>query len=366
MNNIVIAGIDSGGSGTRVAYIRGGKKYKRSVASRLKSIPEDSKIYTDIADPTDDFKITSKEYNGRYVKGDAIANYIAGEIIQPDNQRLKVQQEVTYLNIIHALSKILLPLELPEDEITDFVLGVCIPVAEFCSASGDLISEVKERLAGLYEVYYPVLKRTVRFQLKKNSVFVSGEGLAYAMTLKKDVKYKDMFVSGDGLIVDIGRRSTDITPMRKGMPLKGAVRSVPTGGIQVESMIISEAELLNRPITNNEIGDVIVSGEINGYNISDIIIKAKRKLASDIYEEIVNSLATARFSATNLAYIVFIGQLFTEGEELSGSEWYKGNMKKYCTEKFPEGVTIITPADQQYANALSMVTLVEAAYAAKV
>jgi len=359
LNSLHTLAIDAGGSGCRVSYIRGSRRYKKDMVARLRMINDGATAIADLEDPTEDFQIMSDHIpstKGRYVRGSAGQDYKDGVSIQPDNQGLKVNQPITYINALHVIARTLLPLK--SNEILDVRAGIVIPAAEFCSDK-NLVDIPKEFLSkGIHEVFFPVLKRTVRFKIDKTNVPVGGEGMVYASVIQKDPRYTQLFKTTDGVIVDAGRRSTDITPFKKGKPVKKAARSFPIGGIQLESSVSANLELEGKPVSNDDIIDVIRDGNISGYNVAPMIDRAKKVLAGSIRESVTTVMATAETSTKNQSYVVLVGQPFIEENGVSPtSAHYKGSLAKEVLACFPADIMIIKPDDQEFANCDAMLDL---------
>lgn len=231
-----IRGIDAGGSMTRIAKSENDIFRTPSVCME---IPLDAPSKGHIIDnKLLDFvikKCPCEALNDRrFVRQDAMNQY-NGDVLVCDNQEVKVMQEITYINILYAIAADCVRRDLNDE---DFKIGVCIPAAEYYDDKNDRINEVKENLAGMTAIYFPMLDRTIRFTINRNAISVAAEGVVAAFRFKRD----RTFVLKNTVVVDVGYRSTDITILLGFKPVGASAASRPIGGINLEANIQSQLE----------------------------------------------------------------------------------------------------------------------------
>lgn len=336
--------LDLGGSAIREQYI--GMDVNK-LDSQFEVIPMNSRIFEDITEKHSDFTIlkatrTDAE-NKRYARGEA-RNFLRGIKSQVDNTVLKVDQVETYVNAIHAVATSLLNNGKTD---ADVIVGVCIPTSEFFSAGAD---RIKESLSGAHSVKFNLLDKTVDFNVKR--VLVFPEGVIATLDLMKDNKIKELIMSKTGIIVDAGRRSTDITIMKNGRPVAGAARSLPIGGLNLEAIVAVELENLGYMISGAELAKAVGEGFIvdgnNHLAIGSNVQSAKEVLTGSIAEGIVEVLATRTMSLREISYIVYIGRCFDSKAE--GTPHYTGDLGKSVIEKLGTSITRINVNDNELAN----------------
>lgn len=170
----------------------------------------------------------------RFVRGSAMNQYM-GDTLTCDNQTVKVSQDITYVNMLYALAVDSLRRGLND---IDYVIGVCIPAAEYFDDTNDRISEIKNNLAGDTAVYFPLADKTIRFHIDRDKIGVVAEGVVAALRYKNN---RD-FVLKNTVIIDAGYRSTDITVLLRFSPVGKGAASRPIGGINLEANIQSQLE----------------------------------------------------------------------------------------------------------------------------
>lgn len=247
--------LDLGGSQSRLGIKKNKIKVEDSV---YMEIDKDSQLKPYIKDTFCDFIIERNPLPSllgrRFVRGEALDHY-KGKMFVCDNQSLKVEQESIYVNSTYMLAKDLAS-NFRNDETLN--IGVCIPTSEFYSETKDYATLLKQCMSGEHSVYFPLEDKRVKFTLTPQSILVFPEGVVAAYKFKNNVNFRKSVT----LIVDIGYRSSDITPMKNFKPVGKAAVSRPKGGINIEATLLGELERANIFKSREEIKDALCSSYI--------------------------------------------------------------------------------------------------------
>lgn len=282
-------GIDAGGSMTRIAKSESDIYRSPSVCME---IPIDAPSKAHIIDnKLLDFVVKKcpceSLVNRRFVKQDAMNQY-NGDILVCDNQGVKVLQEITYINILYAIAADCVRRDINDEE---FQIGVCIPAAEFYDDKNDRAGEIKDNLAGATAIYFPMLDKTVRFQINRNNIGVTPEGVVAAFRFKRDRS----FVLKNTVVVDVGYRSTDITVLMAFKPVGASAASRPIGGINLEANIQSQLERDNIFVSTAAVQTALSTTYIvdeTGHELTDITPYIEQAAnADDIVAKIVDLMS---------------------------------------------------------------------------
>lgn len=294
-----VRGLDLGGSSVRYGVsLDDIKTYDSSVMEIAPT--EQTKGQVDI-DKTTDFvikKATRSSLEGRrFVRDEAMSQYY-GKMLSCDNRGAKALQDIMYINAFYALAVECVTKEMNDVE---FSLYICIPAAEFFEDKKNYKSTVRDQLSGETVVYFPLLDKTVRFNIERNKITLTAEGVVASFRFATNKS----FTTGRTAVVDVGYRSTDITILNEFKPVGASAASRPVGGINLEAAIQGALERDNILVSSN--ADVrralvhrylVVDGDL--VDISEYVDKAQRryKQGQDLQEEILNELLAAGFTVT--------------------------------------------------------------------
>lgn len=258
-------GLDLGGSDVRVG------RTQHDIAifdSKCAEIPVDAptKDYLEESSNYSDFIIRKHPMTGlmgrRFVRDDVI-NHYNGTPMYCDNQSVKVSQEITYINAAYALAYSLIK---TYDTDVDLLVGACIPTSEFYSDS-DLVTTFKSGLTGDFEVYFPIVDKTVRFTINDGDIKVVPEGVVAIYQFSKIKSFRE----GLTLVVDVGKRSTDITVLKKFLPSGRSAVSRTKGGINIEAFVRGEMERDGLLLNNEDVAKLVCNRYfINNGELEDV------------------------------------------------------------------------------------------------
>lgn len=319
-------GLDLGGSDARFRFAEGEEGISKIISQHIE-ISTEARVFETIHDKMSDFLIHEAPHKPivgrRFARGEA-QDFFSGLKAQVDNQSLKVDQDSTYVNASHAMAIHAYNLlqEDPNQELR-LTVGVAIPTSEFYS---DAVDRVKERLIGKHTIEFKILGRKVEFHVDRAFIFPEG---VIALLQMAAGEYGTLLRTKTGLIIDAGRRSTDVTIIREMKPNARSARSLPLGGISLESNVSSELEKAGYMPSPYGITKAIATGTMDHGSTEvpagQYVQTAKEYLATDINEKLRNVYSSAGISVNELNYIVYLGRCFaTEGE--SNSPEYTGDL----------------------------------------
>lgn len=298
---------DVGGSNTRVIHsnCKEGVVVKRP--SVFATVPVDAPIIEEIGVKADDVIIKKEgEEAVRLLKGEAINSYVA-EINNITHVEFKVENPGVYNNIIYHIAKTFLNTPVPEDDIR---IGICLPPVE---VFGGYATEFKEKLAGVYRVEFPYMPdRNVDFTIKEQNIMVQPEGVCARQQI--DPALYSQF-KAPTLVVDAGYRSTDMVLMLNSKPVKNFAPSYPHGGHNLETNIMLKLNKMQIYASKEEVQQSIITGTLQGQDITNIINESKAILANIIYNDIVAMIGGLPDSALQgVKNILFVGRSFAAAE----------------------------------------------------
>lgn len=342
-----VRSLDIGGSQTRIASSREEITVYESTYMEI-SLDMPAKTY--IEEKRNDFIIINSPratiMQKRYAKGVAM-NYFQGKVVVTDNQSAKVEQDSTYVNAVYAIACELLQSGVYFDEVK---IGVCIPTAEFYSDNFDYVETLKEGLRGNHKIFFPLLDKTVEFNIGDKNVYAFPEGVVAAFQFSKDKG----FVGGTTLVIDAGYRSTDITILKAFKPLGKGARSIPAGGINIEAILIGELERNNLMVSREEarvaLGTGVIAEGSKETPIDKEVYTARYKFASDLKNSIIDVLSYNMMNIRSINNVMFVGRPFMgEGEnclknillELLGSDLHDYPIENLDTANVVEAIGVM-------------------------
>lgn len=319
-------GLDLGGSDARFRFKEGEEGISKIISQHIE-ISTEARVFETIHDKLSDFLVHEAPHKSivgrRFARGEA-QDFFSGIKAQVDNQSLKVDQDSTYVNASHAMAIHAYNLlqEDPNQELR-LTVGVAIPTSEFYSDAAD---RVKERLIGKHAIEFKILGRKVEFTVDRAFVFPEG---VIALLQMAAGEYGTLLRTKTGLIVDAGRRSTDVTIVREMRVNARSARSLPLGGISLESNVSSELEKAGYMPSPYGITNAIAQGKIDHGSTEvpagQYVQTSKEYLATDINEKLRNVYSSAGISVNELNYIMYLGRCFsTEGDD--NSPEYTGDL----------------------------------------
>lgn len=386
----MIRGLDLGGSECRLGI---SKDEIVIIPSPCLEIEADAPVKDYLAQECskDDFVIEVHPMRSlcgrRFVREDTIDHY-NGRLLYCDNQTEKSVQEITYINAAYALA-----ISGLRDNLDDFEVetGICIPTSEYYSDE-DFVSKLKQGLTGHFKLYFPLLNKHVEFNIADGGVKVTPEGVVAAMQFAKEPSFRE----GITLIIDVGKRSTDITLLKNFKPIGRSAVSRPIGGVNIEAYVRGEMEreglLLNTEQVSKlltrryiikdgnlidvtelvfdaganpekvkmalfheytEVTDADVNNAMNKYfikqgssinDVSAFVTEAKSVFASNVKRDITDVLDREMLTISAVNNIVPIGRVF--GGDLA----YSGNLVHILMEELNCTAGVYPPTNLATAN----------------
>lgn len=389
--------LDLGGSETKVAI--GESSFPLSVEGSVVQVDVSTPVKDYIEDKYSDFIIVDHPReslrNCRYLKGES-KDHFEGKTIYCDNQSAKTEQDITYINAAYAVA--LMALKNGEEIEEGFKLGVCIPTAEYYANKTSYKDVFKKNMTGKHTISFPLLGKTISFELEYSNILVCPEGVVYALIHRSNTQFKN----GNTLIVDVGHRSTDVTVLEKFRPVGRAAASRPIGGIVLEALVRNELERDNKLISkeevaealrnhyiirekslvpinsyierakkidydnwvekciellNQETGTIATPSEINkAYNnyfimsgngvcdITETVNYAKETFSSQVYDTVIEVLSLTGKNIGSINNVVLVGRPF------EGDYTLKGNLANMLLKRLGNGVNYYPARDLKYAN----------------
>lgn len=392
-------GIDAGGSTVRVART---ENQIMTIPAACAEIPYDapSKEHILSNDKDKDFVIKTcgmPEISGRrFVRGVAVNQY-HGRPMVCDNTSIKVKQDITYINILYGLALDCLQSGTNDER---FRIAACIPAAEYYDDENDRVHELKNKLQGSTEIYFPMLDESIRFDLDVDNILVAAEGVVAARKYRTN---RD-FVKKNVAIVDCGYRSTDITILLNFSPVGASAASRPIGGINLEANVLAHLERDNILIDdgavqsalsntyllrNNTLLDITEyldgnRGDLEGVamllaeddisvtveeiknamrkyyitnkgavvDITEYVTKAKEVFAEQVYKSIVSVVNSKMMYMSDLSGVLCVGRPF------NGDTEDENNLVNILNRKFTEGIIMYTVPDSGTANVVELITAI--------
>lgn len=317
-------------------------------SSSYKELVMDAMIREDAENLTGDFIIKEcpwKEIEGRrYAKGN-MATFHVGIEEHADGGDLKTYQNETYINTAYSLAEAILRNEFKTFN-EEILLGICVPATEFYSECKD---KIKENLSGIYRVEFPVLKKSVSFQIKKTNVIVSSEGGA-SFVFARGGKDLQAIKTSNVMIIDCGHGSFDVMVCKAGKPDGSTARSFPIGGMTLEGLVGSALERMRIADSKDNIKSAIEKGFVMQGNVKKAvgvqIQQCKRMLAKALVQSMKKALVPAMMSETEINNFMPMGRCFIDGGEIN-TEFYTGSLIEYVKELWGHTVGIIhLPEDE--------------------
>lgn len=340
-------GLDLGGSGLRARDEHSGLQ---TFPSQYERVADSSRVHKgDIKDVFSDFTIISSPYipaNGhRYARGEA-TEYLRGVSSQVDNATLKVDQISTYVNATHAMAIKVAQSGLVNPTVT---VGVCIPTSEYHSTGSD---RIKERLAGTYTVKFSLTDEIVKFTVE--TVYVYPEGVIALASLLRNKELLQLITTRTGVIIDGGRRSTDVTVMKNGRPIAGAARSLPIGGLNLEALTAIELETAGYMVSGDSLTCAIAEGYImdssNEIAVGGYVDKSKAALSGLIRSSLNEVLAARAIQMRELTYVIYMGRCFDVYGAESRDGRFTGDLGAHLINEMNTDITRINVDNNETAN----------------
>lgn len=190
----------------------------------------------------------------------------------------------------------------------EYITVPLIPLYEH-SGSTDFVSKLKTRLAGNYEVAFPVLGKDakVKFTLAADKMGVLPEGAVVITSLRGEIQPHDYT-----LVIDMGNGTTD-RAVFQGLKLLGSAVTPSTfAGGTLLKLISTEISKTGMSANNDLAVQALTTYEVNiskhKIDITEGIDSAKRKfISSYIKDEILTVIELSGIQAANITRVVAIG-----------------------------------------------------------
>lgn len=267
---------DAGGSETRIVDKSGDLS---CIDSRLGIIDINSPYTPDNEGTINDFIIEYDGEKGRYVKEQMIEEY-QDTPLEMESYKHKTEQPAYIANLIHgALSKI--DVETAPDTI-ELKLYLTLPPVEVNAGSVD---KSKYNLSKDYIVTLPhINNKKIVFRVTSNNIKVIPEGVAakYSLTREESAKFIN-----PTLIVDVGARSTDITPNgERGVTMKKHSVTSPIAANMLLNIIKQEAAKRGIYLTTTEVIQAQETNTAQQLDLKELITACSEQFAHAIVKSI--------------------------------------------------------------------------------
>lgn len=335
--------LDLGRSHLRVC---GGMDHFLVDYSEYKEITGENTIRKDIGDPYNDFKVIAAPKKGiinrRFVKGKAMSFY-KSIVNQADNQKLKVNQEASYINFAYIVAREIIDAGYKESEV-DVTCAICIPTAEHYSNNGDVM---KSNLAGKYVVSFPVTGDIITFDVKIENIVIAPEGpIAMTPTVIQG-EQSELISETTGVIIDCGEGSCDITLVVEGEAQGDTARSFSYGGITVKSAVASALERQGYSASESNVKLAIKKGYImmgmDKKYVGSIVRECKKRLAQKIKQSVTSVVNENFKQMADISYFFPVGRNFRLTTDDKQSERYTGDLSEMLKEVWDTNIEAITP-----------------------
>lgn len=320
--------------------------------AKYKELDVNETVRKDIKDKYTDFIINGSAMNSlvgrRFVKGIGMSS-VKGITTQADNQDLKVNQEDSFINFAYMTARYIL--EVVKAESTDLAncldveIGVCIPTAEYYS---DQYKIMKEHLAGLYNIKFPVADKTVYFRVDIQDILVSPEGpvAMEPLRLYGPEEDADLIDEATGLIIDIGYGSADNTLVVAGEPQGDVARSFAYGGVTLRSAVASVLEREGFSATESNKTMAISRGEVlrgeERKPVGKFVQKCKERLARKAVDSAKDVVNEDFRQMDDISYIFTAGRNFAVNSKEDETR-YVGSLADMIKDNWGRDVKVFTP-----------------------
>lgn len=227
----------------------------------------------------------------------------------------KTLQDITYINIIANMAILLLCDSIDKQlKVRDYVpvdLAVSLPSEDIDNKV--LVTDFKTALSDKYDVEFPRLGVTVKFELVQNSIHCYSEPEASAAHYYWDHDFdrNDIIVFIEG-----GGRSIGSAIIRNGRVVRGKTVPVNGGGSQMLEVLAKEIARkykIDRPSPSDVAGCLDTGKQRLGgkyVDVGDCIDTAKEEILPQLQDALTRVLDLNTLKITNIAKIVFSGRLF--------------------------------------------------------
>lgn len=334
--NITKIGIDIGGSSTKVAASYNGNLVQISFDSKIGIGMGDIKIdpLLDTGDMhfvLDDGTVILKE--DAILKNNCMIQNIAPE-------SLKHQQQAFKYNLLYAL---LILQERHNFPIDNVKIVFTLPPKEAYAGASQVL---RQQLKGEYKIQLPY-KDNKEVVIKLDETSVAGvipEGVASKANINKADISK---VSGNALVVDIGRRSTEIVVLRQGRAIEKSAVTIDHGTHNLESNILTILRNSNIVTSENNILDIMTTGKCRGIDVTKILDIAYKMFSNTIYNDILQAMSyIPEIPFADITAIIAVGRIFSIGE-------FSAELSNLLS-----GKDLVLPMNLEYSNALGALSAI--------
>lgn len=361
--------IDNGGSGLRVLpTARVSSNIEDTIIefeNMFYKIPDDTFCQKKVDDPAAMICVIDapdKSYKGYYAAGRVGRSY-TGTLLPLDPGNHKSESKNFYLQLIYDIAQGVIRDEslkdvlADEDDLTELIpknwtvaVGTSIPMQEH-SSDNDLISVLKESVAGKYTISYPLLSGcpVLNINIDENFFGVLPEGGVVITSFGDAIKDDDIT-----LIFDMGHISTDLA-VYMGKELEGkSVESSDIAGTTLISILRQKLELGGYRTNETMCCDAIATGMLKqpgGYvNVKKFVSAANEDFMKNyMHKEIVRVLQRAQIIPEQLDNIIPIGMPMNNIDDVA-------YIPDIFVEDFKiEGLRVLkTDCNARYANILAV------------
>lgn len=333
MSRTVKLGFDIGGSSLRIIDE---EQYITKFPSQY--IEMDKKEY--IVDKTRDedvIDVKVKLSDGRIIRkriivGKSMTQY-AKDRVELLNDKTKTKTEEIFVLIATAIHAYALENCITS---TNIILNSAIILLPPSEAYSEAVQDFKRKLTDAEIILdYPRIQgRKVTASIK--NVGVVPEGIAAIFAFNDEMI--DEIEPRYSLIVDAGKRSTDMSLIKDLEPYNGAVDTYDIAGLTLEAYVRSEYRRMGKSISVDDAVEIISTGKYHkDTDATAILNRCKEKFINELYKSMSDLCNVASTSLKVVDNIILVGRVFKDAK---GSK----KMSSILQEKCP-GVRIISEDD---------------------
>lgn len=301
----------------------------------------------------------NKAFPARALIGN-LANRYSDSLLRPSVLMNKSRQPINSFNIIVACAEMAY---LYGYDGTPLTLYLALPPLEVSSMTKD---EINAQLVGSYNVASERLRWTTTINIKEVRIFAECYMSLAAFffdfpSCTPNKEHFEKYGKGYMLGIDIGASTTDFYICENGKPIEKSGQTIKTGCNVIEMDIANGIRSrFGFDPTHDNLTTVIREGRLpmgRGYKeVGDILVKAKRKFASNIVAELQNYFRLVNIPLQNIGGIVASGGGSLKSGYLNESNEYITTCEctsEYITKELAnitENIDVIAMEDPRTAN----------------
>lgn len=333
IRNLKLA-FDVGGSSLRIIDE---EKYITKFPSQY--IEMDKKEYiVDKTKDTDVLDITvrlsdSKTIRQRIIVGKSMTQY-AKDRIELLNDKTKTKTDELFILLSIALHSYI---QENCSNVTGIILNKAVVLLPPSEAYSEAVQEFKRRFADSeIRIEYPKKDSNKKVVINVKEVGVVPEGIA-AIWAFNDSTIEEIEPKYS-LLIDAGKRSTDMALIKDLEPYNGAIDTYDIAGLTLESFVRAEYRRMGKSISVEEAVEIISTGKYHkDTDSTSILNKCKERFINELYKHMSDLCNMASTSLKVIDNIILFGRVF---KDAPGSR----KMSTLLQEKCPE-VKIISKDD---------------------